>query len=95
MPDQTLLLLEKHAPPLSILSFFLYQDRLMHAGSNIRSTERQKLSTYLPTMKPANLEGFDEGPEQGADTLPFAEQFDQAHDAEKTEEGDGDTRAVL
>ena len=36
------------------------------------------------------LEGFDEGPEKGSNTLALAEQLDQTHDTEETEEVDGD-----
>ena len=36
------------------------------------------------------LEGLDEGPEEGADALALAQQLDQAHHAEQTEEVDGD-----
>ena len=37
-----------------------------------------------------SLEGFDEGPEKGSDALALAQQFDQSHDTEETEEVDGD-----
>jgi hypothetical protein len=35
------------------------------------------------------LEGFDEGPEQGSNTLTLAEQLDETHDTEETEKVDG------
>lgn len=41
------------------------------------------------------LKGFDEGPEQGPDALPAAQQLDQAHDPEEAEEGDGDAGVLL
>ena len=37
-----------------------------------------------------SLEGFDEGPEESADALAFAEQFHEPHDTEETEEVNGD-----
>lgn len=41
------------------------------------------------------LEGLDEGPQQGPDALPTAQQLDQAHDPEEAEEGDGDAGVLL
>ena len=35
------------------------------------------------------LEGFDEGPEEGPDALALAQQLDQPHHTEQTEEVDG------
>lgn len=46
-------------------------------------------------MMPTYLKGLDEGPQEGADPLPSAQQFDQSHDSEETEEGDGDASVVL
>ena len=44
---------------------------------------------------PPHLERLDEGPQEGADPLPSAQQFDQSHDSEEAEEGDGDAGVVL
>ena len=35
------------------------------------------------------MEGFDEGPEEGPDALALAQQLDQPHHTEQTEEVDG------
>ena len=37
-----------------------------------------------------DLEGLDEGPEEGPDALPLGEQLDEPHHPEESEEGDGD-----
>ena len=37
-----------------------------------------------------DLEGLDEGPEEGPDALPLGEQLDEPHHPEEAEEGDGD-----
>lgn len=42
-----------------------------------------------------DLEGLDEGPEQGANPLPPVEQLDQSHHSEQPKEGDGDARAFF
>ena len=42
----------------------------------------------------SNLEGLDEGPQQIADALGAVQQFDQTHDAEKSEKRDGDPRVL-
>ena len=36
------------------------------------------------------LEGLDEGPEEGADTLPLGQQLDQPHHTEEAKEGNRD-----
>lgn len=41
------------------------------------------------------LEGLDEGPQQGPDAFPSAQQLHQAHDPEEAEEGDGDAGVLL
>lgn len=41
------------------------------------------------------LEGLDEGPQQGPDAFPTAQQLHQAHDPEEAEEGDGDAGVLL
>lgn len=41
------------------------------------------------------LEGLDEGPQQGPDAFPTAQQLHQAHDPEEAEEGDGDSGVLL
>jgi hypothetical protein len=41
------------------------------------------------------LEGLDEGPQQGSDAFPAAQQLHQAHDPEEAEEGDGDAGVLL
>lgn len=60
------------------------------------SWELRKLFSLQPADGGGGyLEGFDEGPQQGPDALPSAQQLDQAHDPEEAEEGDGDAGVLL
>lgn len=42
-----------------------------------------------------DLEGFDEGPQEGPDTFSPAQQLHQPHHPEQPEESDGDTGVVI
>ena len=46
-------------------------------------------------MFQSHLKGLDEGPQQSPDALSPAQQFDQSHHSEQTEEGDRDASTVL